>query len=107
MAPSLDTVFAALERVPFVPLSYASKVAGLLEDFQMPVHAVQEVGAGQLIARIDRSWDQRPELRERIEAHLSTLRERARGTNRLLVDLLRQRHPRGRLEPSGAGRSRG
>lgn len=81
-------IFAALQGVPFVPLPYAGKVAGLLEDLQMPVHPVQEIGAGQLIARIDRSWDMRPELRERIAAHLPGIRARARVTNQLLVDLL-------------------
>jgi len=91
-------IFAALQGVPFVPLPYAGKVVGLLEDFDMAVHPVQEIGAGQLIARIDRSWDMRPELRKRIDAHLPALRERARTTNRLLVDVLRRR---GGDEPAG------
>jgi polysaccharide pyruvyl transferase CsaB len=87
-------LFAALQRVPFVALSYAGKVAGFLEDFEMEVPPVQDIRAGQLIARIDRSWDLRQELRARLDGHLPALRERARTTNRLLVDLL-QHHVRG------------
>jgi polysaccharide pyruvyl transferase CsaB len=84
-------MFAALQRVPFVALSYAGKVAGFLEDLEMQVPPVQDIRAGQLIARIDRSWDLRQELRARIDARLPALRERARETNRLLVDVLRRR----------------
>lgn len=90
-------MFAALRRVPFVALSYAGKVAGFLEDLEMQVPPVQNLRAGQLIARIDRSWDLQQELRARIEARLPALRERARETNRLLVDVLRRRAPRDSL----------
>jgi len=96
-------VFAALEGVPFVPLSYADKVAGFLEDLQIQVPLVQHMGAGQLIARIDRSWDQREQLRAQVNVHLPSLRERARATNRLLVDVLRRRPPRER--PARAARA--
>jgi polysaccharide pyruvyl transferase CsaB len=101
-------LFAALQRVPFVALSYAGKVAGFLEDLEMEVPAVQDIRAGQLIARIDRCWDLRQELREHIDARLPALRERARSTNRLLVDLL-QRGTRGErpaLPQPQAGTSR-
>jgi polysaccharide pyruvyl transferase CsaB len=89
-------LFAALQRVPFVALSYAGKVAGFLEDLEMQIPPVQDIRAGQLIARIDRSWDERQELRTHIEAHLPALRERARTTNRLLVDVLQRRTARQR-----------
>jgi polysaccharide pyruvyl transferase CsaB len=95
-------IFSALQGVPFVPLPYGGKVAGLLEELEMPVHPVQEMGAGQLIARIDRSWDMRPELRQRIDAHLPSLRKRARATNGLLVELLRRRRGTARDALPGA-----
>ncbi len=78
-------IFAALRRTPFAALPYASKVSGLLDDLNMETPALGEVGIGQLIARIDRSWDTKDEIRARIEAQLPTLVERARKTNEMLV----------------------
>jgi polysaccharide pyruvyl transferase CsaB len=89
-------IFAALGGIPFVPLSYADKVAGFLEDFEIEVPTAQHVRAGELIARIDRSWDMRQQLAARISAHLPELRERARATNQLLVEVLQRRRPRQR-----------
>lgn len=97
-------IFAVLQRVPFVALSYAGKVAGFLEDLEMQVPPVQDIRAGQLIARIDRSWDMRQELRARIDARLPALRERARATNQLLVDVLQRRTVRER--PAHAARTK-
>jgi polysaccharide pyruvyl transferase CsaB len=81
-------IFAALQRVPFVPLPYGSKVAGFLEDLGMPAPRVQRINAGQLIAHLDRSLDTRQELRRRIEENLPGLIDRARLTNRLAVQVL-------------------
>jgi hypothetical protein len=47
------------------------------------------VTSGQLIAQIDRAWDERAAIRARIEQRLPDLQTRAKQTNRLLVDLLR------------------
>jgi polysaccharide pyruvyl transferase CsaB len=82
-------IFAALQGTPFAALPYASKVSGLLEHLDMDAPPMAAVGTGQLIARIDRSWDRREEIRAKIRERLPTLRARARRTNELLVDLLR------------------
>jgi polysaccharide pyruvyl transferase CsaB len=84
-------IFAALQRVPFVALPYARKVAGFLEDMQAASPPVQRVNAGQLIAHIDRSWDLRRDLQARIDELLPGLKERARHTNQIAVRLLRDR----------------
>ena len=81
-------IFAALRSTPFAALPYASKVTGLLEDLEMDTPPLGSIGIGQLIARIDRSWDTRSEIRERIEQRLPVLRARARETNELLLALL-------------------
>ncbi len=81
-------IFAALQQVPFVSLPYANKVAGFVEDLQMPMPRLQHVHAGQLIAYIDRSWDFRGDLQSRIAQALPDLQERARENNRLAVQLL-------------------
>ena len=52
-------IFAALRGTPFAALPYASKVTGLLEDLEMDTPPLGSIGIGQLIARIDRSWDTR------------------------------------------------
>ena len=45
-------------------------------------------GIGELIARIDRSWDTRGDLRARIRERVPALRKRAEQTNELLLGLL-------------------
>lgn len=81
-------IFAALQGTPFVALPYASKVVGLLEDLEMPAPPLGEIGIGQLIATIDRSWDTRDEIRRKIQNCLPRLKQRARLTNDLLCNLL-------------------
>ena len=84
-------IFAALRGTPFAALPYASKVTGLLEDLEIDTPPLGSIGIGQLIARIDRSWDTRDTIRTAIESHRSKLKSRAAQTNQLLLDLLRRR----------------
>lgn len=81
-------IFAALRGTPFAALPYASKVTGLLEDLEMETPPLENLGIGQLIAGIDRSWDTRDEIRAKINRHLPALQNRARQTNALLIKLL-------------------
>ncbi len=84
-------LFAAHRGVPFVALPYSSKVSGLLQDLDMQAPVLHDVSVGRLIANIDRSWDLRQSLRERISKRMPALQERARITNALLVDMLNHR----------------
>jgi polysaccharide pyruvyl transferase CsaB len=84
-------IFAALRGTPFAALPYASKVTGLLEDLKMPTPPLGSIGIGQLIARIDRSWDTRTEIRARIRERVPTLRARAAQAHQLLLELLETR----------------
>jgi polysaccharide pyruvyl transferase CsaB len=84
-------IFAALRGTPFAALPYASKVTGLLEHLQIETPPLANIGIGQLIARIDRSWDRREEIRARIRDRLPELKSRARRPNELLMDVLRER----------------
>jgi polysaccharide pyruvyl transferase CsaB len=86
-------IFAALQRVPFVALPYASKVTGFLDALEMPMPPLQQVNAGRLIAHIDRSWDLHRDLQSRIDKALPALQERARENNNIAVDLLLHRTP--------------
>ncbi len=86
-------IFAAIGGTPFTPLPYASKVAGLLEDLGISMPPLGSITAGQLIARIDRSWDTREKIRREIVTHIEALQRRAEQTNELLVGMLRARHP--------------
>lgn len=81
-------IFAALQGVPFVALPYSGKVQELLRELEVESPPLNLVNAGRLIAHIDHNWDQREALREHIERILPRLQERARETNRLLVDML-------------------
>ena len=78
-------IFAALRGTPFAALPYASKVTGLLEDLEMPTPPLGNIGIGQLIARIDRSWDTRAEIRAKLSERVPALRTRAQQTNELLL----------------------
>ena len=86
-------IFAALRGTPFAALPYASKVIGLLEDLEMEMPPLGSIGIGQLLARIDRSWDNKDEIRGKIAARLAGLKLRAKRTNELLLESLRERHP--------------
>jgi polysaccharide pyruvyl transferase CsaB len=90
-------IFAALRGTPFTALPYASKVTGLIEDLGMETPPLGSVGIGQLLARIDRSWDTREEIRATIRARLPALQDRARETNNLLMRVLEERA----AQPSG------
>lgn len=81
-------IFAAISHVPFVPLPYAAKVSGLLADLELPMPPLPDLNTGTLCAFIDRSWDTRRTIEKRLEERVPPLQERARETNRILVDLL-------------------
>jgi polysaccharide pyruvyl transferase CsaB len=84
-------IFAALRNTPFAALPYASKVAGFLQDLDMKAPPLAEIGIGQLIAHIDRSWDTRNEIRTAIAARVPELKARAQETNRLAMGILRKK----------------
>ena len=81
-------IFCALAGVPFVGLPYATKVAGFLEELRLDAPALEQVSAGQLIAHIDRAWDQREKGRQQIQGALRDMQQRARTNNDLAVQLL-------------------
>ncbi len=81
-------IFSALAGVPFVALPYATKVAGFIEELRLTAPALEQVSAGQLIAHIDRAWDQREDLRARIREALPALQERARATGRIALGVM-------------------
>jgi polysaccharide pyruvyl transferase CsaB len=87
-------IFAALQGLPFIALPYASKVTGFLEDLKVAAPPMKLVNAGRLIAYLDQCWDNRREMRERISEGLPPLKERARQTHELVMELLTRREPR-------------
>lgn len=85
-------IFAARQGVPFVSLPYATKVDGLIQELDLPAApALSDLNAGTLLAHIDRSWDFRQQLRERIAAHLPQVQSRALENEALAKSLLAQR----------------
>jgi polysaccharide pyruvyl transferase CsaB len=81
-------IFAAIQGTPFVALPYAGKVSGFLEALNLPTPPLHLVNPGRLIAHLDESWDRRRSMRTRIQESLPPLQERAKETNRLLIELL-------------------
>jgi polysaccharide pyruvyl transferase CsaB len=87
-------IFAALQGVPFVALPYSSKVAGFLADMDLVMPPLHLVNAGRLIAHIDRNWDDRARLQQRIRQRLPELQRRAVESNAIATRLLRTRRLR-------------
>ncbi|HEY6822067.1 MAG TPA: polysaccharide pyruvyl transferase family protein [Burkholderiales bacterium] len=87
-------IFAALRGVPFVALPYSGKVAGFLEDLQMPAPPLRLVNPGRLIAHIDQSWDRRRSLRARLLKNVPVLQARAEQNHKLAMELLNRRKVR-------------
>jgi polysaccharide pyruvyl transferase WcaK-like protein len=85
-------IFAALQKVPFVALPYSTKVGGLLNTLQVEMPPINLVNAGRLIAYIDRSWDRRNTLKEKIRSILPSMKKEALKTNKLTVQLLTNKH---------------
>lgn len=81
-------IFAAVQKVPFVPLPYASKVSGLLADLDLPMPSLAQLNVGKLCAFLDRSWDNRKTLAKKLEENVPALQEKAKKTNRVLCDFL-------------------
>ena len=87
-------IFAGIQKIPFVPLPYASKVAGLLSDLEMPMPPITALNVGKLCAFLDRSWDLRERIRKNLEVRVPPLQERARKTNQILCELLQSVRPK-------------
>lgn len=87
-------ILAALQGVPFVPLPYAPKVLGFVEEFGVAPPRLEGLNAGRLIALIDRAWDERTVIRDKIGGALPALQARARENNTMAVELLRRSRTR-------------
>ena len=84
-------IFAALRGIPFVALPYATKVGGILEEMQIDMPPLRMVNAGRLISYIDRYWDSREAIKEKINKLLPAIKERALENNRIAIKLLTER----------------
>jgi polysaccharide pyruvyl transferase CsaB len=96
-------IFAALQGVPFVALPYASKVSGFLEDLNVAAPPLKLVNPGRLIAYLDQCWDDRDAMRTHVARMLPPLKERARETHRIALQLLRERTGAGRGHVAARG----
>ena len=82
-------IFAAIARLPLIPLPYAAKVGGFLDDLGLPARVLREQHAGRLLASIDHSWDHRHTLRNTLEQRVPDLQRRARESMEIARRALR------------------
>jgi polysaccharide pyruvyl transferase CsaB len=82
-------IFAALQSVPFIGLPYSSKVLYFLKELQVESPPLRMVNAGRLLAHIDRIWDTRDALRNRINELLPNMKKNALKNNEIAVRLLK------------------
>lgn len=87
-------IFASLQHVPFIPLPYASKVEGLLQDLDMPLPLIREWNTGKLCALIDRAWDNRANLQKKMEGKILQLKDKAKKTVEILKEFLKTIKPK-------------
>jgi len=83
-------ILCALAGLPLAGLPYGSKVSGFLEELELDAPALESVSAGQLIAHLDRAWDQRESVRAQVQRGLPALQARARQNTAMAAGLLRQ-----------------
>jgi len=81
-------IFAALRNVPFVALPYAGKVAGFLEDLELPAPPLNLVNPGRLCAHLDACWDARRSLKAQLAKSVPALQERSRQTIKIALEVL-------------------
>lgn len=87
-------IFAGLQGVPFIPLPYASKVKGLLQDLELPMSPLEDLNPGRLCAYLDRAWDTRTMLKSKLQEKIPYLKEKSRRTHQLLGQLLETLAPK-------------
>lgn len=87
-------IFAGIQKIPFVPLPYASKVSGFLADLDMPMPKITQLNVGKLCAFLDRSWDTRKNIIKKLEDKIPPLQERAKRTTQALCELLTSLKPK-------------
>ena len=81
-------IFSVLQGVPFVALPYATKVSGLLDNLQVPMPPFNQIDSGLLNAYIDKAWDERNLIKNRIQQLLPEMKRRAQENNLLAVELM-------------------
>jgi len=81
-------IFSALVGVPFVGLSYSPKVNGFLEELRLEMPPLNLVNAGRLIAHIDRTWDNRASIAQKIKKYMPVLKERSKQNGAALLSLV-------------------
>lgn len=87
-------IFASLQHVPFIPLPYASKVESLLQDLDMPLPQIKEWDTGKLCALIDRAWDNRSNMKKKMEEKIKELQDKSKKTKDILIEFLKTINPK-------------
>jgi polysaccharide pyruvyl transferase CsaB len=81
-------IFLANAGVPFAPLPYASKVEGFLQSLDIAPPPAQ-LNPGRLIAYIDKMWDERERLDQKIKTGMQELRKKAMEANDMIVGFIK------------------
>lgn len=87
-------IFACLQHVPFIPLPYASKVKGLIQDLEMPIIPIEDWNTGKLCAVLDRAWDTRSKMEKRLKGKIPSMKEKAKKSNEILCNFLKTLKPK-------------
>jgi polysaccharide pyruvyl transferase CsaB len=87
-------IFAGLQHIPFIPLPYASKVKGLLQDLEMSLPPIEEWNTGKLCAVIDRAWDTQATIKKKLKEKIPLLKKKAKRSNEILCEFLKSLTPK-------------
>ncbi len=82
-------IFAAIQGVPLVGISYDPKIDGFLAQLGMKaVGSVSDLDTQSLLIEIQRVWAERDSIRHRMLDKMKGLKEQARINEKLVVELL-------------------
>ena len=87
-------IFAGLQNVPFLPLAYASKVKGFIEDLDLPQLSLEHWSSGKICALIDRAFDNRKAIQKKLQKKIPKIQEKAKETNKILFNFLKTITPK-------------
>jgi polysaccharide pyruvyl transferase CsaB len=81
-------IFLANAGVPFAPLPYAPKVEGFLQSLDIESPPAQ-LNPGRLIAYIDKMWDERDRIDQKIKTGMQVLRKKAMDANAMIAGFIK------------------
>lgn len=83
-------VGALSQCIPTIGLSYSHKFLGIMKMLGQEEYVVSSLDSTQIIAKIDKLWENKEQIRSELEGRVGEVKKRALYNTELLVDLLKK-----------------